>query len=159
MMIPEDKVAFKMVEKSIKHDGQLYEVAIPWKKHPGTCLLNNYSDPEKRLHIIEKQLSKKQEVCKAYEETINQYLTMGYIRQVDTTKEGIFLAHFLVVSTAKDTTKIRTVFDASARKNGISVNNLIHASPKPQSNLFDVLIRFRRNLVAVVMTSVRCVCK
>ena len=42
MMSPEEKVAHKMVEKSIKHDGQWYEVAIPWKKHPGTCLLNNY---------------------------------------------------------------------------------------------------------------------
>ena len=40
MMSPEDKRALKMVEKSIKHDGELYEVAIPWKKHLGTCLLN-----------------------------------------------------------------------------------------------------------------------
>ena len=27
MMSPEDKVAFKMVKKSIKHDGQQHEVA------------------------------------------------------------------------------------------------------------------------------------
>ena len=40
MMSPEDKAALKMVEKSIKHDGELCEVAIPWKKHPDTCLLN-----------------------------------------------------------------------------------------------------------------------
>ena len=50
---PEDKVALKMVEKTIKHDGQQYEVVIPLKKHSGTCLLNNYSDAEKRLHHIE----------------------------------------------------------------------------------------------------------
>ena len=62
MMSPEDKVVLKLVEKSMKHDGQRYEVAIPWKKHPGTCLLNNYS--EKRLHHIEKQLSKKQKCVK-----------------------------------------------------------------------------------------------
>ena len=45
---------------------------------------------EKRLHHIENQLSKKPEVCKAYKKTINQYLKKGYIRQVDTTKEGNF---------------------------------------------------------------------
>ena len=59
------------------------------KEHTGTCLLNNYSDVgnvQKRPHHIENQLSKKPEVCKAYERTINQYLTKGYIRQVDTTK-------------------------------------------------------------------------
>ena len=82
MMSLEVKVALKMVEKSMKHDGQWYEVATPWKKHSGTCLLNNYSDAEKKLHHRENQLSKKQEVCKAYEETINQYLAKGYIRWI-----------------------------------------------------------------------------
>ena len=43
-----------MAEKNIKHDDQWYEVAIPLKKYPGTCLLNNYNDAEKRLHHIEK---------------------------------------------------------------------------------------------------------
>ena len=33
MMSPEDKVTLKMVDKTIKHDGRQYEVAIPWKKH------------------------------------------------------------------------------------------------------------------------------
>ena len=89
-------------------------------------------------------------MCKAYEETISQYLTKGYIRQVDTTKEGTFLAHFPVVRTDKDTTKTRIVFDASAKKDGTSVNDLIHTGPKLQNDLFHVLIRFRRNDVAVV---------
>ena len=148
MMSPEDKVALKMVEQSIKHYDQQYEVAIPWEKHPGNCLLNNYSHAEKRLHHIEHQLSKKPEVCKT--ETTNQYLTKGYIRQIDTKKEGNFLAHFPIVRTDKDTTKTRIVFDASAKKDEISVNGLIHAGPRIQNNLFDVLIWFRRNTVAVV---------
>ena len=73
IMSLEDKMAFKMVEKNIKHDVQQYEVAILCKKHPGTFLLNSYSDVVRRLHHIEKQLSKKTEVCKAYEQVINQY--------------------------------------------------------------------------------------
>ena len=38
-------------------------------------------------------------MCKAYEETINEYLTKGYITQEDTTEVGTFLAHFPVVKT------------------------------------------------------------
>ena len=49
---------------------------------------------------------------------------------MDTTKESTFLAHFPVVKIDKDTTKTRMVFDASAKKDGISVNDLIHAGPK-----------------------------
>ena len=93
---------------------------------------------------------KKPEVFKAYGETINQYLTKGYIRQIDTAKEGTFPAHFWVVRTEKGTTKTRIVFDASAKKEGIAVNDLIHAGLKLQNDLFDVLIQFRRNDVAVV---------
>ena len=81
---------------------------------------------------------------------INQRLAKGYIRQVDTTKEGTFLVHFPDVRTDKGTTKTRIVFDASAKKDGISVNDLIHAGPKLQNDLFDILIRFRINPVAVV---------
>ena len=60
------------------------------------------------------------------------------------------LAHFPVVSTDTDTTKTRIVFDASAQKYGISVNDLIHAGPKLPNDLFDVLMRFRRISVAVI---------
>ena len=102
MMSPEDKMTLKMAQKSVKHDGQQYEVAIPWKKYSCTCLLDNYIDAEKRLHHVEKQFLKKPEILKAYEETINQYLTKEYIRQVDATKEGTFLAHFRVVRTDKE---------------------------------------------------------
>ena len=64
MMSPENKVALKMVDNSIKHNDQRYEVAILWEKHPGTCLLNDYSDVEKRLLHIENQLSMKPKVGK-----------------------------------------------------------------------------------------------
>ena len=113
-------------------------------------MLNNYSDVEEILHHIENQLSKKPKVCKAHEEIINQYIKKGYIRQVDTTKESNFLAYFPVVRTDKDTAKTRTVFDASAKKDWIPLNDLIHTGSKLHKDLFDVLIRFRRNAFAVV---------
>ena len=50
----------------------------------------------------------------------------------------------------KETTKTRIVFDASAKCNGVSLNNVIHQGPKLQQDLFDVLLRFRRYQVAVV---------
>ena len=98
---------------------------------------------------LENQLSKKPEVCKTYGETINQYLIKRYIEKVDTTKECHFLVHSPVVRTDKDTTKTRIVFDVSAKKDGISVNDLTHARPKLQNDLLDVLILFRRNAIAV----------
>ena len=51
---------------------------------------------------------------------------------------------------SKSTTKVRIVFDCSAKYNGISLNDVIHAGPKLQRELFDVLIRFHHNPVALV---------
>ena len=50
----------------------------------------------------------------------------------------------------RETTKTRTVFDASANCNGVSLNDAIHQGPKLQNDLFDVLVRFRRNPVALI---------
>ena len=51
---------------------------------------------------------------------------------------------------AKDTTKTRTVFDAAANVEGVSLNDKIYQGPKLRRDLFDVLLRFRRYPIAVV---------
>ena len=45
---------------------------------------------------------------------------------------------------------MKIVFDASARYEGHSLNDLIHQGPKLQRELIDVLLRFRRQPVALV---------
>ena len=49
----------------------------------------------------------------------------------------------------KSTSKVRIVFDCSAKCEGISLNDVIHPGPKLQKNLFNVLVRFRRNPIAL----------
>ena len=60
-----------------------------------------------------------------------------------------YLPHFSVIRMDKTTTKVRIVFDCSAKTDGVSLNYAICAGPKLQKDLFDVLIRFRRNPVAL----------
>lgn len=47
-------------------------------------------------------------------------------------------------------TEIRIVLDPSARCDGVSLNNAIHQGPKMQRALKSVLLRFRRNPVALM---------
>ena len=49
----------------------------------------------------------------------------------------------------KISTKVRIVFGRSAETDGVSLNDVIHAGPKLQQELFDVLIKFRRNPIAL----------
>lgn len=54
-----------------------------------------------------------------------------------------------MVPPTKATTKTRIVFDASAKCEGIALNDVIHQGPKMQRELFDVLLRLRRKPVAL----------
>ena len=61
-----------------------------------------------------------------------------------------YLPHFAVLSPDKETTKTRTVFDVSAATEDVSLNSLLHAGPKLQRDLVEVLICFCEKPVAVV---------
>ncbi len=49
----------------------------------------------------------------------------------------------------KQTTKLRNVYDASARFDGPSLNDCLHSGPKFDQRIFDILLRFRAHQVAV----------
>ena len=65
-------------------------------------------------------------------------------------KSKWYLPHFPGISLDKETTKTRILFDASAKYDGVSLNDVIHQGSKLLRDLFDVLLRFRRFPVAVV---------
>ena len=60
------------------------------------------------------------------------------------------LPHFPVVRADRTTTKTRIVFDASAKFQGKSLNSEALPGPKLQADMFSILVRFRKELVALV---------
>lgn len=62
------------------------------------------------------------------------------------------MPHQAVIRKDAETTKIRIVYDASAKesKNGTSLNNCLHTGPSLNPLLFDILVRFRENKVALI---------
>ena len=116
-------------------------------------LPDNYSMALRRLQNTEKRLHKSPNIGHAYSDIIKQYVAKGYVRKVpenESYKSKWYLPHFPVLRPDKDTTKIRIVFDASAKCQGTSLNDVINQGPKLQRDLLDVLLRFRRFPVAIV---------
>ena len=92
-------------------------------------------------------------IAHAYNKYIEQYVEKGYVTKVsryERAERQWYLPHFPVLRPEKDTTKVKIVFDASAKHDGISLNDMIYQGPKLQRDLLDVLLRFRRRPVAVV---------
>ena len=62
-----------------------------------------------------------------------------------------YLAHHPVVRQDKQTTKVRVVYDASAKKSGgPSLNDCLYSGPPLSETIADVLVRFRCHTTALV---------
>ena len=147
-----DQLAMRKAENSIPYDNKMYQVGVPWIENK-PCLPDNHRMALQRLQNTEKRLQKSPDIARAYSDIIDQYIAKGYVRNVPETKlpnSKWYLPHFAVLRPDKDTTNTRIVFDASAKYEGISLNDRIHQGPKLQRDLFDVLLWGRRFPVAIV---------
>ena len=112
--------------------------------------MDNYETAFNHLKNTEKRLSKNESLGADYGETIRNYEQKKYIRKVTPDEAMVpegrvwFLPHFPVCRPDRATTKTHIVFNASAKHRGVSLNEMILPRPKLLSNLFDVLMRFRR---------------
>ena len=60
-----------------------------------------------------------------------------------------YLPHHPVVREDKTMTKLRIVYDASAKTCGPSLNDCLYAGPKFGQNIMDILLRFRTHRTAL----------
>ena len=60
-----------------------------------------------------------------------------------------YLPHYTIIRTDKQTTKLRIVYDASARDKGPSLNDCLFSGPKFDQNILDILLRFRTYKIAL----------
>ena len=60
-----------------------------------------------------------------------------------------YIPHHPVIREDKDTSKVRIVFDASAKSEGLSLNEYLYKGPQLTPSVFDILIRFRSFAIAL----------
>ena len=153
-LTPEDKLAWDKVNNSLKFDGQHYEVAVPWRDERPQ-LPNNLPMAKKRLVSTERKLIKDTEIAVAYQQVLNDYLNkkdICHIPDEEPTPECQWLLpHFPVVRPEKPTSKVRIVFDGSAPFEGKSLNTEALTGLKLQSDIFDILVKFRKEWVALIV--------
>ncbi|KAJ8038757.1 hypothetical protein HOLleu_16272 [Holothuria leucospilota] len=149
-----EQAVIAKVKSTLVYKNGRYQVGVQWK---GECndLPDNKEMAIKRLENTERRLISNPVLGQAYSDVLNKYIEKGFIQKTETSESNSeggkwYLPHFPVVRTDKTTTKTRVVFDASAKVQGTSLNDKIYQGPKLQRELSDVLIRFRKDPVAVV---------
>ena len=129
-----------------------YETSLPWKgNHPP--LPNNYTGSLKRLKNLVRKLEMQGEL-ERYNDIIQTRLSRGIVERADVVvKDGreFYISHKAVVRENAESTKIRIVYDASARANAcvLSLNECLEIDPPLQNQLWSVLILNRFYPVAI----------
>lgn len=133
-----------------------YCVPLPWKD-PTASLPDGYHTSKRRLFSLLKRLRQTPEILQRYDRTIREQQELGIVEIVDTEKEGQeatsrvhYLPHDAVLRHDKMTTKVRVVYDASAKAQGKSLNDCLHVGEKFNQKIFDILLRFRTHPIALV---------
>ncbi|KYN13169.1 hypothetical protein ALC57_14645 [Trachymyrmex cornetzi] len=95
----------------------------------------------KRLHSLERRLKRRPELRQLYNEFMEEYI----VRKERTMNPmNTFIPHQPVWRPDSLTTKLRVVFDASAKTStGTSLNDKLMAGPNLQKDLLGIIIRFR----------------
>ena len=97
-----------------------YSVKLPFKIDTGV-LHDNYSFANSHLRNLKSRLHKSPALLKNCNNIINDYLNEGIIEPVsdnDTSNAIHYLPHLPVLREESDTTKVRIVYDASAKTSG-----------------------------------------
>ena len=133
-------------EQLIRSDEGWYETGLLWKpRHPQ--LPNNKMGSLGRLSNLVKRLKRQPMLLEKYDEIIQEQLAEGIIEKVTDEPKGkeFYIPYKPVIGESAESTKIRIVFDGSARANerSPSLNDCLETGPPLQNLLWNVLVRNR----------------
>lgn len=122
-----------------------YRVALPFCEDP-SVLGNSYNSAKRRYLNLEKKLEKDPKALIGYQNAMQDLLDKGYMKKCSDQEDltGYFIPHRSVIRPDSVTTKVRIVYDASAKTtSGKSLNDILHSGPTLYSDLFGILLNFR----------------
>ncbi|KAL0849544.1 hypothetical protein ABMA28_013810 [Loxostege sticticalis] len=97
---------------------------------------------------LESRLQKNSDLYDQYRAFIQEFLDLGHAHYIDkfspADQDAYYMPHFAVLRPDSVTTKLRTVFNASAKtSSGLSLNDVLFEGPNIYNDIFDIILRFR----------------
>ncbi|XP_035228008.1 uncharacterized protein LOC118200186 [Stegodyphus dumicola] len=131
-----------------------YVVQMPMKSEGHLRLGNSKDTALKRLNSLWSKLLKEPKLLSLYQEFLKEYEALGHMEEVhkDVNLEpSYYIPHHGIYHPDKSSTKLRVVFDASAKtSSGTSLNEQLLNGGIVQEDLFSIMIRFRKHTFAFI---------
>lgn len=133
--------------------GKSFETGLIWK-YDNVNLPNNFSMALRRLDCLNKRMDKDKNIRDEVIRQLEHYINSGYARELSTQEISTrsprqWYLPIFPVTYPKKPDKVRLVFDAATKFDGISLNSVLLPGPDQLSILPDVLRRFREGKIAL----------
>lgn len=124
-----------------------FMVTLPFRK-PFPVLGDSKAHALQRFKALEIRLNRQPDLRQQYVDFMQDYLSSGHMELVPLTERdnplNYYIPHHCVIKPDSQTTKLRVVFNASARTvTGVSLNESLYTGPKLQPDILVVLLRAR----------------
>ncbi|XP_022167349.1 uncharacterized protein LOC111031631, partial [Myzus persicae] len=124
-----------------------FVVTLPFLK-PRPLLGDSKTLALQRFKALECRLNRNKDLQDQYAEFMRDYLTAGHMELIPSSEQShpfhYYIPHHCVLKPDSLTTKLRVVFNASAKTSaGISLNDSMYTGPKLQPDIQVVLLRAR----------------
>lgn len=117
-----------------------------------SCIGSSMEIAVRRFQTLERTFSKDKELKNNYSKFMKEYIDLNHMSVVKNPDHEPFLyylPHHCVKKESSLTTKLRVVFDASAKPaSGSSLNDVLRVGPCIQDDILAILLRFRLHNVA-----------
>ncbi|XP_059217672.1 uncharacterized protein LOC131994802 [Stomoxys calcitrans] len=141
-----------------------YSVRLPQIEGRGVSSLGgSYQRALQRLMSLERKFRRSPEIKAQYTTFMREYATLSHMSLISpqVPESKYYLPHHCVHKLDSTSTKLRVVFDGSAKTaTGLSLNDILHSGPTIQPKLFNTLVRYRFFKVALsgdICKMYRCV--
>ena len=152
-IVENEKYVYERFLDEVKYieDEKRYQIKLPFKEdHP--IIEDQFQLSVNRLLQLKKKLDKNEDLRARYDEVMRKQIDLGIIEKVE--EEPVvgrvtYLPHFAVIREDKATTKLRVVYNGSAKTKGPSLNDCLYKGEALNPLIFEILLRFRVPNVAI----------
>jgi len=143
----EEKRCTQHFELNVKRDKDgRFIVKLPFRDNISK-LGKSYDVALRRMLALERRFQSDTKLKKEYTKFMNEYSVLGHMEIAQQTipdEQSYYLPHHAVRNESSISTKLRVIFDASAKTStNLSLNDVLLKGPSVQEDLVSIMTRFR----------------
>ncbi|XP_072933724.1 uncharacterized protein [Epargyreus clarus] len=144
--------AIQVLDETSRHLGDRWEVGLPFKRDNFT-MPDSYCSANYRLQSLLRKFHSDNVYAERYRHEVNKLFDNGYARVLGENEPCSnhvwYIPHFGVQNINKPG-KLRLVFDAASKVEGVCLNDYLCTGPDLYNSLMGIMFRFRENEIVIM---------